>query len=497
MNAAYDELKRQLAEITDLRNVAELLQWDQEVMMPAGGAASRANQLATLSHIAHDRFVSDEIGRLLEELRPFEESLPYESDEASLVRVTRRDWEKARRVPAELEAEMAKLSSEAVEAWVAARRDDDYAAFRPWLDRQLELKHRYLDCFEPAGDPYDVLLDDYEPGMRTHEVETVFARLKEVLIPLVAETATDEREGFLGGPFPEERQHELSLHVLERMGYTPTEFRLDRTVHPFCARSSPTDVRLTTRYADDDLNSLWSALHECGHGLYEHGVSPTLVRTPLAVGASSALHESQSRLWENLVGRSLPFWRWLYPTLRQTFPDVLDGIEVERFHRAANCVRRSYIRVDADETTYGLHIVLRFELERELLSGALSTRDLPEAWNARFEQYLGLPVSTNRDGVLQDVHWSGGSFGYFPTYQLGNVVSVQIFERARQALPDLDAQLAQGELGELHEWLREHVYAWGRKLTPQELLERVVDGPLDPEPYVAYITEKAQALAAV
>jgi carboxypeptidase Taq len=491
------ELRRRLGEIADLQTCVELLFWDQTVMMPPGGAPVRAHQLTTLDRIAHEKFVDDEIGRMLDELRPYEESLPYDSDDASLVRVARRDWEKAKKVPPELAAEMTKTASEANEAWVAARRDSDYATFKPWLEKTLELKRRYIECFAPYDDPYDVVLDDYEQGMKTEEVRAVFERLKEELVPLIAEAATDEEYPFMKGPFPEEQQRELSLAVMERFGYTPQEFRLDKTVHPFCSSSGSHDIRLTTRYSETDLTSLFTAMHECGHGVYEHGVGDSLERTPLGSGASSALHESQSRLWENVVGRSLPFWRWFFPQVQAAFPEVLGGVEVEQLHRAVNRVHPSFVRVDADEATYGLHIILRFELEQELLTERLSLDDLPEAWNARFKEYLGLDVPEDRLGVLQDVHWSAGSFGYFPTYQLGNVISVQIWEKAREALPDVDEQIGRGEFDELHEWLRTSLYAHGRKFTPQETLERVVGGPLDPEPYIRYLRSKFGAGALV
>jgi carboxypeptidase Taq len=491
------ELRRRLGEIVDLRTCVELLFWDQTVMMPPGGAAIRAEQLTTLDRIAHERFVDDEIGQLLDELRPYEESLPYDSDDASLVRVTRRDWEKAKKVPPELAAEMTKTASEANEAWVVARRDSDYGAFKPWLQKTLELKRRYIECFAPYDDPYDVVLDDYEEGMKTDDVRAVFDRLKEELVPLIAEAASDDEYPFMEGPFPEERQRELSLAVMERFGYTPQEFRLDKTVHPFCSSSGSHDIRLTTRYSENDLTSLFTAMHECGHGVYEHGVSDALERTPTGSGASSALHESQSRLWENVVGRSLPFWQWFFPQVQAAFPDVLGDVEVERFHRAVNRVHPSFIRVDADEATYGLHIILRFELEQELLTERLSLDDLPEAWNARFREYLGLDVPEHRLGVLQDVHWSAGSFGYFPTYQLGNVISVQIWEKLREAIPDVDDQIGRGEFDELHEWLRTNLYALGRKFTPQETLERVAGGPLDPEPYIRYLRSKFGAGALV
>jgi carboxypeptidase Taq len=385
---------------------------------------------------------------------------------------------------------MMKLSSEAMEAWVDARARSDYASFRPWLDRTLELKRRYIDCFEPEADPYDVVLDDFEPGMRTEEVRAVFDRLKEVLPRLLEEAAAAGDEAVIRGPFPVEAQREVSLQLLRAWGFDDASWRLDPTVHPFCSSSGSHDIRLTTRYAEHDLTSLFTAMHEMGHGLYERGVGESLERTPLGTGCSSALHESQSRLWENVVGRSLPFWRWFYPRLQAAFPDALGEVELDRFHRSVNTVRRSFIRVDADEATYGLHIILRFELEQELLAGTLSTADLPEAWNARFRESVGIDVPADSQGVLQDVHWSGGAFGYFPTYQLGNVVSVQIWEQANAALPGLDEQIERGEFAGLAEWLRETVYRHGRKFTPQEMLERVVGGPIDAEPYIRYLESK-------
>jgi carboxypeptidase Taq len=493
---ALSTLRRELAQIDDLVVAARVLEWDQLVMMPPGGAETRAERMATLHRFAHELFVRDEIGELLEQLRPGEADLDPDADDACLVAVTRRDWEKARRVPAELQGELSKLASEGMEAWARARSNDDYASFRPWLDRTLELKHRYLECFLPADDPYDPLLDDFEPGMKTDEVRRVFDRLKPALRELVA--ADEPPEPFLSGPYPRETQHELSLAVARAFGASEEHFRLDPTIHPFCISFAAHDVRLTTRYAEDDLHgsSLFSTMHETGHGLYEHGVDPALDRTPLATGCSSALHESQSRLWENVIGRSLPFWRWLYPQVRDGFASALADVPLETFHRAINRARPSFIRVDADETTYGLHVILRFELEQELLFGGLSTADLPEAWNATMEELLGIRPPDDRLGCLQDVHWSGGMFGYFPTYQLGNVLSVQIWERLLHDLPDAYEQVERGSFGEIHRWLRERLYRHGRKFTPAETIERVVGGPIDPEPYLRYLADKNASLAA-
>jgi carboxypeptidase Taq len=490
MDERLAELRRRLGEVSDLRSALALLDWDQMVMMPPAGATVRAERVATLERIAHERFVDDRIGELVEELRELEDSLPYDSDDACLIRVTRRDWEKASRIPADLAAAQTKAASEGMEAWTVARADNDYAAFRPWLDRHLELKHQVIACFEPAEDPYDILLDDFEAGTTTAEVEAVFGRLREELVPLIAE-ASAAASGALGtGPFPEEGQRAIGLAAMTAFGFDHESFRLDSTVHPFCSSFATSDIRVTTRYNESNLESLFSCMHEIGHGLYERGVSPALERTPLASGCSSGLHESQSRLWENVIGRSLPFCRWLQPQLVAMFPDVLGGLTAEGLYGAVNRVQPSFIRVDADEVTYGIHIILRFELERELLAGTLSTADLPEAWNTRFEEYLGLAVPEDRLGVLQDVHWSCGAFGYFPTYQLGNIMSVQIWEAARAALPGVEDGFEHGDFSELGTWLRENLYSLGRKLTPKETLQRVAGSSLDPEPYLRYLRGK-------
>jgi carboxypeptidase Taq len=492
-----EELRRRLAEVDDLRAAAAVLSWDQLVMMPPGGASVRAERLATLERVAHDAFVDDRIGVLLDDLAPLADELPSDSLDASLIRVTRRDYDKAIRVPSTLAAEMTKTESAGMEAWVAAREANDYDAFRPWLERHLDLKRRYIECFVSRAEPYDVLLDDFEPGMTTAEVRTVFEPLAEALPVLLREASSDTDDAFMHGPFEEDGQRRLSLEAMTAFGYDPGSFRFDVTVHPFCTRFATSDVRVTTRYREDSLESLFSSMHEIGHGVYEHGVDARFDRTPLASGCSSALHESQSRLWENIVGRSLPFWRWFYPRVQGTFPDALEGVSLEAFHRAVNRVQPSFIRVDADEVSYGLHIILRFELEQDLLSGALSTADLPEAWNARFAEYLGLEVPEPRLGVLQDVHWSAGSFGYFPTYQVGNVMSVQIWEAAHAALPGIEEEFERGDFSALAGWLRENLYALGRSLTPQETFERVAGGPLDPGPYLRYLRKKYGAGAAV
>ena len=498
MEASLAELKQRLGEITDLGRTQFVLQWDMEVWMPPLGESMRAAQLATLEAVVHERKIDDRIGELLDELQPYAASLPRDSDDACLIRVARRNWERMRRIPTDLAAELAKTQAESSQAWVRAREEADFSAFRPWLERVIELRRRWIECFAPYDDPYDVLIDGYEEGTRTADIRAVFARLEPELTALVAEHAAEaDEDDFMRGSYPVEGQETLSRELIVRFGATWDAFRLDQTVHPFETTFGLGDIRLTTRYADEDFQSLFTAMHECGHGLYERGVSPSLERTPLCAGASFALHESQSRLWENIVGRSLPFWRWFYPRVQETFPSELGGVSLERFHRAVNRARRTFVRVDADETSYGLHIMLRFELEQELVSGRLAVKDLPDAWNSRFEELVGLEVLDDRLGVLQDAHWSGGAFGYFPTYLLGSVLSVQIWEKAREAIPDIDEQMERGEFSELHGWLRDNLYALGSKFTPQETIERVVGGPIDPEPYLRYLRDKLNALAAV
>ena len=496
MEAALSELKERLGKLTDLRRTGGLLVWDMTVFMPPGGAPTRAAQLATIEQIIHEREIDDRLGELIDELEPYAASLPHDADDACLIRVAERDWSRSRRVPTEMATELVETAAHSYEVWVKARRESDFASFQPWLERIVELRRRYIECFAPYDDAYDVLLEDYEPGMRTSEIREIFAVLAPELRALVAEHATDEEDEFMGGPFPLAAQEALSRELVEAFGATWDQFRLDTTVHPFEITFGLNDIRLTTRYSADELTSLFTATHEVGHGVYEHGVSPALDRTPLASGCSSSLHESQSRLWENVVGRSLPFWRWFYPRVQEAFPDVLGDVGLERFHRAVNRARRSYIRVDADETSYGLHLILRFELEQELVHGRLAVKDLPEAWNTRFEELVGLSVPNDRVGVLQDSHWSGGAFGYFPTYMLGSVLSVQIGEKAREALPDVEEQIERGEFGELHAWLCENLYSLGRRFTPAETIERVAGSPIDPEPYLRYLRAKLGTLAA-
>ena len=485
-----DQLKRLLGENDDLRKAATLLFWDQRVMMPPGGSEARADALATVSRLTHERFVDPEMGNLLEDLKGLEETLDYESDDACLIRVTRRDFEKAVRVPPELTGEIRRASALAVADWGAAKANADYDAMRPHLEKHLELKHRYVECFDTPEETYDVLLDDFEPGMKTAEVRAIFDTLKEELLPLIKEIgeAGDVDDSFLTGDFDPDVQRAFSLEIVRRFGFTDEEWRLDTTAHPFMTTPGQGDVRLTTNFRPHDLTSLFASMHEFGHGVYEWGVAPELSRTPLGSGVSLGVHESQSRTWENLIGRSRPFWRFFYPRLQEHFPQF-GSVDEEAFYRAVNKVHPSLIRIDADEVTYNMHIILRFELEQELIEGRVDLADLPEAWNARMDEYLGIEVPSAREGILQDMHWPSGSMGYFPTYALGNVISVQIWDRLGEDV-DVDEQMERGEFDEIREWLRSRLYVLGRKFEPQETIERVTGSRIDSAPYVRYLREK-------
>jgi carboxypeptidase Taq len=493
--ARFGELVSRLNEISDLGRTASLLAWDQQTMMPPRGAAGRAEQLATIGRIAHQKFIADDMGRLLDDLAGWAEGHDYDSFEASLVRVVRRDWEKSRKVPAELRAEMSRSSALAIPVWVEARKNDDFPAFLPVLRKNLDLRKQYVELFlDDYAEPYDVLLDDFERDRTAAEVRTLFDYVKEHQAPLVKEIAQASAQNGrvpAGRTFPIDVQKRFELEVVKRFGFDESAWRLDPTVHPFASGAGIDDIRITTRYFEGNLDGLFATMHESGHGLYEHQIDKSLERTPLARGTSLGLHESQSRMWENLVGRSLPFWRFFFPRLQELFPEALAGYDAERWYREVNSVEPSLIRVEADEATYNLHIILRFELEQELLAGSFPLEQLPEEWNRRMWDYLGIEVPDDTHGVLQDTHWAGGSIGYFPTYALGNLVSAQMWERVLADVPDLYDGFEQGEFGPLRDWLREKLHRHGRKFTPAETLERVVGTPtIDPEPYVRYLRTK-------
>jgi carboxypeptidase Taq len=489
MTENLHDLRERLAELADLRNAAQVLGWDQQTMMPPKGASARAESLATLERITHDMFVSAEMGRMLDSAAGELNGAGEDSDDARLVDVVRRRWEKSRRVPTELAADLARAASIGQEAWIAARQASDFSMFAPYLKRNLDLTRSYIDCFDGFECAYDVLLDDFDPGTSSADVARLFEELKTELVPLIATLSAHTVDAsVLYGSFPIDHQRALVDRVVERMGFDHASWRLDDAVHPFATSFSSDDVRITTRWDERYFpSSLFGAMHECGHGLYEAGISDALQRTPLGHAESLSLHESQSRLWENMVGRGHAFSGVLAPMVSEAFGTP---VSAEQLYRAVNRVEPSFIRVEADEATYGLHIVLRFELEQELIEGRLAIEDLPEAWNARFKDYFGLGVAHDADGVLQDVHWSAGLIGYFPTYSLGNLIAGQLWEKATGDLPDLELQIAGGELSGLREWLRENVHRHGSKFGAAELLERITGQPISVGPFVSYLKAK-------
>jgi carboxypeptidase Taq len=488
------QLKARLTEIDDLESAASVLHWDQATYMPPGGAVARARQMATLQRLAHEKFTDPAIDKLLDELRPHEESLPADSDDASLIRVARRDYEKAVKVPPAFTAELSNHSSETYVAWTKARPANDFAAVQPHLEKTLDLSRRLANFFPGYEHIADPLIDFADYGMKASTVRAIFTELRKELMPIVraitAQPVADD--DCLRQKFPEAQQLAFGQEVVKRFGYDFERGRQDKTHHPFMTKFSLGDIRITTRVKENNLSeALFSTMHETGHALYEQGIRMEFEGTPLAAGASSGVHESQSRLWENVVGRSREFWQFFYLKLQATFPDQLKFVPLDTFYRAINKVERSLIRTDADEVTYNLHVMMRFNFELALLEGKLAVRDLPEAWRERYRADLGYAPPGDRDGVLQDVHWFGGLIGgAFQGYTLGNILSAQFFEAAARAHPSIPDEIARGEFGTLRDWLRQNIYQHGRKFTPDELVQRATGNPLNVQSYVRYLRQK-------
>lgn len=492
--ARLQELKARLREIDDLRAAGAVLHWDQTTYMPPGGAAARGRQLATLARLAHEKLVDPALGRLLDELRPYEESLPYEDDEASLIRLTRREYDRAVAVPSAFVAEASAHRAASFSAWAKARPENDFAAVRPYLEKTLDLSRRYADFFPGYEHPADPLIDQADYGMKASTVSALFAELRARLVPIVRAITSQPPadDSCLRQHFPEAQQWAFGLDVVQRYGYDLQRGRQDKTHHPFTTKFALGDVRITTRVDENHLSpALFATLHEAGHAMYEQGIDSAYEGTPLDGGTSAGVHESQSRLWENLVGRSRTFWQFFYPRLQAVFPDQLGAVPLETFYRAINKVEPSLIRVEADEVTYNLHVMMRFDFELQMLEGKLAVRDLPEAWRERLRADLGVVPPDDRDGVMQDVHWYGMTIGgMFQGYTLGNIMGAQFFAAALAARPQILDEMAAGEFGTLHGWLRENIYRHGSKFTAAELIQRVTGSPLRIEPYIDYLRGK-------
>lgn len=495
MKEPLKALRTELQAICDLHSIEGVLHWDQATYMPPGGAPARARQTAMISTLAHERQSSARLGALLRTLRPLEAA---DSTDGALVRKARRDYERATRVPADFVRDLRAHLARSYVAWTEARPANDFGRVRPFLERTVELSRRMAGFFPPAESIADPLIDAEDPGMTSRQIRSLFAELREHLVPMVRAIGRQPKPetGFLYRDYPAEPQLDFALSVARRIGYDLQRGRQDKAPHPFMTRFSAGDIRITTRVKTNDLTEcLFSTIHEAGHALYELGIDPELDATPLGQGVSAGIHESQSRLWENIVGRSHEFWRAIFGDLRSLFPEQLDDVDVDAFYRGINHVTPSLIRTDADEVTYNLHVMLRFELETRMLEGTLAVEDLPEAWAAAMEETLGVAPDSDTDGVLQDVHWYGWEIGAgFQGYTLGNVMSAQFYDAALRANPDIPDHVANGRFSPLREWLTRQVYHHGASLDPLPLVEKATGRPLTTEPYVRYLKNKYEAL---
>ena len=479
---AYAELVRLSREESVLSSCVDLLDWDQEVYMPPAGTKHRSEQMALLAGLVHDRATNPRYDELLSVVEGSSLVADPESPEAVNVRELRRGYDRERRIPRRLVEEMARVTLRAAKVWTKARKENDFKSFAPWLDKVLVLAREEADAVGHDGNRYDALLDDYEPGMTAERVSTLFTRLRADLVPLVDElrgqaAATD----VLDGTFDLYAQRVFTDSTVAAIGFDFKGGRVDLAQHPFCTTLGRGDVRIGTRYYKNDVTrGIFACLHEAGHALYEQGLDAAHYGTPMGEAVSIGVHESQSRLWENLVGRSEGFWLHFYPQLQNTFRDAFHDGSLETFRRSINRVEPHLIRVEADEVTYNLHVVIRFELERALLDGDLAAADLPGAWNDLYQNYLGITPPDDRTGCLQDIHWAEGLIGYFPTYTLGNVYAAQIFAAAERAIGPLEDAFAVGEFGELRRWLADNIHRHGMRYRAEELIARVTGSGPDP-----------------
>lgn len=496
ISRAYADLLARAKEIHTLRSISSLTQWDHETYMPPAAADHRAEQEALLASLAHERATAPALGDLISACES-DADLLSDPIVAANIREFRRDYTLATKLPADLVEEWARTSALATETWKKARADSDFKVFEPSLTRMIGLARRKAECYgwPSGGEPYDALLNEYEPGATAREIEAIFDPLRarlSALIQAIAGRGKAPSDAPLTVNVPEDRQHRLGMRVLEALCFDLKAGRLDITTHPFCSGIAPGDTRLTTRYRGERFtDALYGTMHECGHGLYEQGL-PKSERfgQPAADAISLGIHESQSRMWENFVGRSAEFWRWLKPVADREFGDALARFTPDDLYRAVNTARPSFIRVEADEATYNLHIMLRFGIERALLRGDLEPRDVPGAWNRAFKDTLGLDVPDDRRGCLQDIHWSGGLIGYFPTYCLGNLYAAQFWETIREQIPDLPAQIERGEFAPLREWLRANIHQHGRRYIASDLCRRITGKPLSADPLMRHLESR-------
>jgi carboxypeptidase Taq len=487
MSPEYRELLEKVRELSTLEQAASLLAWDEQTYMPPGGSADRARQKAELSGVIHERLTSKGMGRLIRALRKQELS----ADGAVILRETERKWRRASSIPGDLVREVAHTQSMAIEAWAKARQNSQFKVLKPWLGRMISLKQREAEYVGYRAVPYDALLDDFEPGMRSKDLDAIFSRLKAKLVPMAIKLLEEPQPAPIkpSGRCPLEGQRAFIMQLCTSMGFDMGRGRIDASQHPF-TMGAGNDVRITVRYDEcDPLYATMPALHETGHALYEQGFLEKYYGTPLADAVSAGIHESQSRLWENMVGRGMPFWSFHYPALRKAFPGM-GKISLPDFYRGMNAVRRSFIRTESDEVTYNLHIMLRYDVESAVLAGKLKVGEIPSYWNERFEEYLGITVPDDARGCLQDIHWAIGSFGYFPTYALGNLYAAQFWAAARRRVPGLEKCIASGDTGPLLGWLRKNVHRHGKRYEAAELMEKATGKKLSEDYFIGYVKEK-------
>ncbi len=493
MTDALKTFKEKLAEIEDYQAVFSILEWDQQVNMPAGGAEGRGHAISRIAERAHELSVSDEIIRSLEDAEKAVVGMDPDSNDARLVKLCRVLMDLELKVSSEWVSEFAMTTAVAHSVWEEAKAKNDFPLFQPHLEKIVDLRKQYANFFKPFDHIYDPLLHYFDRGLNTSDVVEIFSVLRPRQVELIRDISSRKQvdDRFLHGHFSEKDQWDFGVGVISAFGYDWNRGRLDKAVHPFSTGFNLGDIRITTRvYENLATSSLFSCMHEAGHALYSMGPDPALERTPLANRHSMALHESQSRMWENLVGRSKPFWKHYFPKFQSRFSAQMANVTQSDFYRAINKVEPSFIRVEADEATYNLHVMLRFEIELALMENRLQVKDLPDYWNTKFNEYFGITPPDNSRGVLQDVHWSSGYIGYFPTYSIGNVISVQLWEAIRKDIPNLDELIEKAEFKPLHAWLVENVHRHGAKYECQELVQRVTGSKIDPQPYLRYLETK-------
>jgi carboxypeptidase Taq len=490
MSKEYDELIARSREASLLGSCTAVLGWDERTFLPPAAGAHRGEQMALLARLTHEKITHPRVGELIE----FLSGVTLMEEEAANYRELKRTHERAKKVPAALVADLAQVTSQAQGVWQESKQNNDFASFRPWLERIVGLKRQEAECVGYQDSPYDALVDEFEPGTHAVELKVLLSGLAQELVPLVAELVEKQkptREDLWRREFPVVAQESLCRQAAAAVGFDFQRGRLDTTAHPFCTGIGPGDCRILTRYhINRPFESFFGTLHEAGHGLYEQGLPPDRFGTPLGVAASFGIHESQSRLWENQIGRSRAFWAAWYPKFHDAFPAQFADVTEEQLWRAANTVRPSLIRIDADEATYNLHIIMRFELELGLLTGDLPVADLPAAWNAKIREYFGIAVPDDAHGCLQDIHWSFGGIGYFPTYTLGNLYAAQFMDAAQRDLPGLWEDVQRGQFGRLSHWLHDKIHRHGQRFRPAELCRRITGRSLNPQPFLSYLRTK-------